>query len=116
MKNAIIMMYLFLKNIHMSQETHINAAFGGLGYAERKAFKEKERPFDERIRMSEEKAPEIIDSSYMVEVAKEILRKHKEIDITNPNENEIAPLCHDYDPAVIVGICREINKRIKESH
>jgi len=105
----------------MSQESHINAAFGGLGYAERKAFPENDETFKERVERAKEKVKNIFDSVDMVILAKNVLRDHKDIDIFHPNkedEERLTTLCDKfgYDPAVVTSLCQELEERIRNSH
>ncbi|KKU55088.1 MAG: hypothetical protein UX75_C0012G0015 [Candidatus Moranbacteria bacterium GW2011_GWE2_47_10] len=92
----------------------MNSVYNRAEQAEKQAFPETEKTFEDRIKLSQEKAGEIIDNANMVEIAKDIMRNHPEIDIQNPDEQTVEKFSDPYDPAVIVGIMREIDKRIRE--
>jgi len=52
----------------------------------------------------------------MVEIAQNILKHHSEINVDDCPETDIESLCQNYDPAVIIAICRKINENIKKSN
>lgn len=94
----------------------INSVFRKMEDSERNAFPENNKSFEDRIKLSEKNINSILESSFMVEIAKGILINNPEINIDTCLEADIEPLCQNYDPAVIISICRKIRDNIKKSN
>ena len=86
--------------MYKGRNEFISGNFARKDAIENQAFPEKNLSFPERRAIAKEQAKKIVEDAPMVDVAREIVDKHPEIDITNVSEEQLKPLCDDYDTAI----------------
>jgi len=107
----------------------INKAFENKAWAEKNAFGKDEKTFAESVEASMGRIDDIVENSYMVNKAKELLAdnlfknksasKIREMAAEERIQKKIEELCDPYDPAVILAICiklREVEEKRKKMH